>query len=260
MSNPLVPEQRPDKNGVIVTRHVRAGGKPSKSKHPLPLPTPILGSLNASIVDAQMSKLKAFLDSNDVGFFARRKLMKTLKPDALSTLAKHGIGEGEHTLPMSLMNHCVNSKSFSLINDLAAYVDDHGTFSGGFYGEYSPAVYLLGVAKNSRDNGTTPVSYSEAGAEERIRQHAVIESARSLRVDCIVETSGSGNTEYGFPNKRINHPALVDYIRKYPHKAEKVVHLVNERGSETIGSGGRTLDGLVDNFLATATPLSGGAL
>lgn len=207
-----------------------------------------------------MSKLKAFLDSHDVGFFARRKLMKTLRSETLSTLAKHGIGEGEHTLPMSLMNHCVNAKSFSLVNDLAAYIDDYGTFRGGFYGDYSPAVYLLGVAKNSRDNGMTLVSYSEAGAEERIRQHAVIEAARSLRVDCIVETSGSGNTEHGFPNKRINHPALVDYIRKHPHKAEKVVQLVNERGPESIGTGGRTLDGLVDNFLATATPLSGGAL
>lgn len=207
-----------------------------------------------------MSKLKAFLDSNDVGFFARRKLMKTLKPDTLSTLAKHGIGEGEHTLPMPLITHCVNSKSFSLVNDLAAYVDDYGPFRGGFYGYYYPAVYLLGVTRNSRDDGATPIPYSEAGTGERIRQHAVIQAAHSLNVECIVETSGWGNTEYGFPNKRIIQPALVDYIRRNPYKSENVVRLVNERGSEVIGTGGRTLDGLVDNFLETATPLSGGAL
>jgi hypothetical protein len=214
--------------------------------------------MNDSIVDAQMSKLKAFWDSNDVGFFARRKLLKSLRAGTLPTLAKHGIGEGEHTLPMSLMNHCVNSKSFSLLNDLAAYVDDHGAFREGFYGSYAPATYLLGITGNNRDKGA--VHYSEADAEERIRQHAVIESARSLNVECITETSGTAEYENGFPHKRINNQPLAAYIRKNPYKAEKVVRLVNERGVDIVGSGGRALDELLENVSSTVTPLSRGAL
>jgi hypothetical protein len=156
------------------------------------------------------------------------------------------------------MNHCVNAKSFSLLNDLAAYIDDHGAFREGFYGSYAPATYLLGITGNNRDNDAIP--YSEATAAERIRQYAIIESARSLNVEHITETSGTAEYENGFPHKRINNAPLAAYIRKNPYNAEKIVQLVNERGIDIVGFGGRTLDELLDNVSGTATPLSGGVL
>lgn len=41
MSNPLIPQQRADKNGKIVTRHVKADIAPSAGK--LPIPAPVMG-------------------------------------------------------------------------------------------------------------------------------------------------------------------------------------------------------------------------
>lgn len=247
-----------DKNGRLVTKHVRNNSADSgRSSFPPPFHVP--ASLVDETVEAQKDKLSTFCAVSGLGFLATRKILRSLDPKALAILAKHGIGTQGRTLPRNLMEHCKQTKSCDIINDFAAYVDDHGTFSGGsIYEEYSPATYLLGVNEGRADKDY--VHYSKANEEERERQHALIEATRTLDVHYIVESSGWGNRDYGFPQRRIREQRIIDYIRRNPERSQELVAFINERGSDILDQGDAVMDGVLSEIREAATPLSGGAL
>jgi hypothetical protein len=259
MKNPLMPEKRLDKNGRLVTKHVRAGGVTDKTGN-RSFPAPYEDAPKSSIqnvVDQQMALILNAADNQGMGFFGKRKMLKSLDPSTLTTLAKHGVGMNYYLFPTSLVHYSIETQSLSLLNDLAAYADDYGGFDEGFYRGCAPALYLLGLTDGVRDKSI--VTYSKASPEERARQHAVIQAVRTLDAQYIVETSGNGSRENGVPQKKIINPELKEYIRKNPDKVEAVVNLINERGSDILEDE-NVMDGLVESYSATATPLSGGAL
>lgn len=254
-----MPEKRLDKNGRLVTKHVRAGAPDQAGKRPFPAPyADAPKSKIENSVEQQMLHITTTADRQGMGFFAKRKMLKSLDPNTLPTLAKHGVGMNHYLFPESMVHYFIETKSLSLLNDIAAYAEDHGNFNEGYLRECAVGMYLLGLSYGVRDKKTV-ITYSKADPEERARQHAVIQAVRTLNVNQVVETSGHGMNESGVAQKRLVSPELKKYIMKNPDKVETIVSLINDRGIEILDDES-VMDGLVENYSTTATPLSGGAL
>lgn len=261
----LIPTPRTDKNGRTVIRHVRAD-KPNYTGSPA-LPAPALASTSSAhdvlgVVKDTREHIKEFLTDTKLGFFEKRKMMKTLDRDTLTVLAEHGIGGEGDRIPSDLLGLCVRDGKLTFLNDFAAYVDDHGLMDARHgYGHYDTCMYLLGLRGGKATNelmatfGFTP--YSEADTEERAAQHAVIEAARTLNPEHIVVADATNsNTSV----RRLRSYTLVDYIKMHPEKTEEVVRLINDRGISPYEDGLENIEGLMNARDEISAPLAEGAL
>jgi len=263
MRDKLIPERRTDKNGRAVIRHVRAASSSTKSNHvfPPPVTEPKPASVDAkSIAKKQLAHIKGYFVELEVGFWTRRSLLNTLHRDTLTVLAEHGIGGDGDNIPYSLTRHCVVNRSFALLNDMAAYLEDHGaTGNKDGYGNYDTCAYLIGLGGKAHNPhlatfGFSP--YSTASPEERIAQHAVIEATRTLNAEHVVVVE----TDQDVPLWRLRSYALVEYIKANPDKVEALVKLINERGISPYENGLEDIESLMNTREEISTPLADGAL
>lgn len=263
MSN-LTPSQRMDKNGHIVTRHVRSDDYTPNWSREIPAPVAAPRAIDVPTrVKETRNYIKDFLSDTELGFFEKRKMMNTLDSDTLAVLAKHGVGGEGAQIPSDLLGQCVRDGKMTLINDFADYLDDHGVMDTRLgYGHYDTCLYLLGLRGGKGTNdlmadfGFSP--YSEADAEERKAQHAVIEAALTLGgSDHVVTEEGQNSIT---PVKRLRSYALVDYIKENPDKAEEVANLIKERGISSYNNGLIDIEELMDTRDEISDPLAEGAL
>jgi hypothetical protein len=257
-----------DKNGRVVTRHVRVDGPDSGESREFPSPKVIDVSRPGAIDVPGMVKetrkhIKDVISETKLGFFEKRKLMSTLDSDTLAVIAKHGIGGDGDKIPSLLIARCVADGEMKLLNDFADYIDDHGVMKTRHgYGHYDTCLFLLGLrggkcADPSMDDfGFSP--YSEASAEEREAQHAVIEAALTLGgVDHVVYEEAEHSIA---PIRRLRSYALVEYIKENPDKAEEVVKLIKDRGISSLNDGLKNIEELMDARDDISAPLSEGTL
>lgn len=264
MSN-LTPTPRTDKNGRSVIRHVRAD-KPNYTGSrvfPSLAPAPKTNVPDVpGIVKESRGNIKEFLSDMKLGFFQKRKMMKTLDRDTLAVLAEHGMGGKGDQIPSDILAFCVREGRFTLLNDFAAYVEDHGIMDTRHgYGEYDTCLHLIGLGGGKATNelmanfGFSP--YSEAGPDERAIQHAVIEATRTLNSEHVVIADAVNSDT---PVIRLRSYTLVDYIKRHPEKTEEVVRLINDRGISPYEDGLENIEGLMNSRDEISAPLAEGAL
>jgi hypothetical protein len=150
----------------------------------------------------------------------------------------------------------------TLINDFAAYVDEHGIMEHRHgYGHYDTCMYLMGLRGGKATNdlmatfGFSP--YSEADPGERAVQHAVIEAARTINPDHVVVEDALNSMT---PVIRLRSYTLVDYIKTQPEKTEEVVRLINDRGISPYEDGLEDIEDLMNTRDEISAPLAEGAL
>lgn len=233
--NNLMPQQRMDRNGKIVTRHVKSDS--SKSASPT-LPNVYPSESSQAITRVIERKLNESIRDSDAlrkaGFWNRKKLMKTLGADTTRTIAECGgqkHGRHEAAIPHDLLSHCVAKGSFAPLNDLAAYLKDHGTLSSK--STWEPAQYLAGLYQSDTEKpdgsslyGFSP--YSQASAEERLIQHKVIRAAEFLKAPYVVLAHWN-NEASTFPSWRFKNPELVRYMKDHPENIDELVRVMTTR-------------------------------
>lgn len=185
----LTTERRYDKNGKLVTRHVKARVITDFS-----FKQPTLQSFSSSksgsgiegakLIERALQSELGRVRPVVAGFMQRNSIMKTLNRDSLNTIASFVVLD-ETALPMGLIQHCIQDKSFKPFDDIAAYMEDtHGFIAGEHDNMFEVASYLYGLSHeehaNNKDIGVAR-SYAEASALEREQMRAVIESAVILR-------------------------------------------------------------------------------
>jgi hypothetical protein len=177
----------------------------------------------------------------------------------MPVLARHGIHgqEGRAPIPNDFVNYCINNGSFAILNDMAAYIDDHGTFKGDTYDDFEPLTYLIGLQGTFAhlDKTVYLKHYSEADDNQRDAQYALIGATRSL------------NSEYvrfcedmdGMISRRLNSE-LTQYLLENHEKADQIVRVINKRGIAPTGAGLEAIKAIVANGDEIGTTLSEGAL
>lgn len=263
--SPLVPTPRIDRNGRVVTRHMRAEAQGKNERRGFPSPDALL---DADAITTRVKEtrhyIKEFFSDMKLGFFKTRAMMKTLNRDTLKTLARHGVGGEGSQIPSDLLGICVRDGSMTLLNDFADYIEDHGLMNTrNGYGYYDTCLYLLGLRGGKyandllRDFGFAP--YSQADEDERRAQHFVIEAALTLGTGeghVVIDESAHSIT----PVYRIRSYALVDYIKANPEKSEDVVRVIKERGISPYGDGLHDIEELMQTREEISKPLAEGAL
>lgn len=262
----LIPTPRTDKNGRTVIRHVRAANPNYGGSRAFPAPALTSTSSDhdvLGVVKDTREHIKEFLTDMKLGFFEKRRMMKTLDRDTLPVLAEHGIGgERGGRIPSDLLGICIRDGKLTFLNDFAAYVDDHGIMDTRHgYGNYDTCMYLMGLRGGKATNdlmapfGFSP--YSEADSEERDAQHAVIEAARTLNKNHVVTEDALNSMT---PVIRVRSYTLVDYIKAHPEKTEEVVRIINDRGISPYEDGLEDIEGLMNARDEISAPLAEGAL
>jgi hypothetical protein len=253
----LVPEKRVDRNGKLVTRHVRTPKKLT--------PAGLLSNLGGALVpkrhpiETRMASLTTNPRFVAMDRKAKRALLETLHPDTMSLLDKHGIKsyEDEAVIPDEIASYCINTGSFALINDVAAYIEDHGTFWGHTYGGFESVTSLLGMQRqnNHLDESLFLKHYSEVDADERAAQHAVVVATRTISIGHL-----RFSDENEGPISRSINSGLARYIMGNPEKVEQIIKVINTRNINPAGKGLETIKAIVEGEDEIGTTLSQGAL
>lgn len=261
MQKKLVPEKRIDRNGRLVTRYVtRDADFPTPTRF-LPKLAALFGTKQEPLeVEVRMDCIRQNRRFIAMDRKSRKALLDTLHPDTMSILAKHSINsDAWHSpLPEEIVSYCIDKVKFSVLNDVAAYIDDHGTFKGHTYGELEPFAYLLGLQSShiaTLEATFYLKNYSEADAEQRQAQHALIRATRTLNRDYVRFSSESEGPIF----RRLNGD-LSRYIMENHENADKIVRVINARGIMPTGKGLDAIKGIVAAGDEIGTTLSDGAL
>jgi hypothetical protein len=259
MEKELVPEQRVDRNGRVVTRYVRADATPASTRI-IPKLAAMFGTKREPAeVEARIECVKRNPRFKAMDGKSRKTLLATLHPDTMTILARHGInGESGRTpIPNDIVSYCINNGDFAILNDMAAYIDDHGTFKGDTYDDFEPLTYLIGLQGTFThiDKTVYLQHYSEADDDQRSAQHALIGATMSLNSE-YVRFSESMD---GMISRRLNSE-LTQYLLVNHEKADQIVRVINKRGIEPTGKGLEAIKVIVANGDEIGTTLSEGAL
>lgn len=263
----LHPEARPDKNGRIVIRHVRADAQSRRTDIP-PVSLAYEKASHAVTkieVKAHTHRIKDLLIDFQLDFFSRRKLMKTLLPETLPTLVEHGVVHRHQNpqaqIPHELISESVRSGNFNLLNDFAAYLKDGGPLPESphkhMFGKYDPITYLKGLLGNTRSGPNFGFKhYSESSEEERMQQRAVIKATKLANEEHFYALTPSTAMHI----VRLNSKALVERIKSNPDDIEELMSVINDRGIDPHTESLDNIDDLIAARRETATPLIDGAL
>lgn len=177
----LTPEKRMDRNGKLVTRHIKYAKQPEQPKSEFPPVAALFGRRDKfpGMFDEIFKEVTSRLDKAE-----RRDLMNTLHPDTVGALYALGIGHEDSPFNnvdngyRSLIGRCVREGSFTVLNNVAFFAHDDGreiqfAHANGLIG---PVIGLSHYGKT----GEPRVDYTSATDEEIIGARNVLRALRDL--------------------------------------------------------------------------------
>lgn len=224
MSN-LVPEKRLDKNGRLVTKHVKASPGPSSTRSIPSTEGTTARALKAfdairnhrSVISFYLvNEIQRALESNSVSHAAMERLVLTLHPETLGRLDKLNQRSPINGVRKDVIAS-IKERSFVRLNNYAVLRDP----SDGLY--ESEASMLIGGLNMHRDKKNY-LDYSDATEEELAAPRAVIRAAMTLIPQHVTTDAVSAVTK-----KYIFYPLLADLINERPEDVDLIVSFVNER-------------------------------
>jgi hypothetical protein len=260
MSGDLIPEQRVDRNGRVVTRHVRTGATPAPTRLIPKLAAMFGAKREPAEVEARIEWITHSPRFGTLDRSSQKKLLATLHPQTMKTLAKHGITTGGYSevISMDIIGYSIIRRSLVALNDMAEYIDDYGAFRGNTYGDFEPMTYILGLQEGAVthiDRSVYFPRYSRADSDQRAAQHAIIEATRKLNPEYVRFSS----EEDGMITRRLNSE-LTQCLLDNHEKADQIVRVINKRGIDPTGKGLEAIMAIVANGEEIGTTLSEGAL
>lgn len=253
MSN-LIPEQRADKNGVVVTRHVRAANPETKTKNKIPSPVISLDEANrilpfvathhgptAKLVKVQLVNVRKIM--TDAQF---NLLMLSLNTDSLDRIDK-GPAIPEMILKRTI-NSCLKERSFALLNNVAVLTE---AISPDFRNDCGVIIAGLdGVLKR----GAKRTDYSRADEDQLVAARAMIRAIEKLPIPY-------ARTDYTakVPMRFVAPTHLHDLIERRPESVDRIISILSERNLP-VGDANdiAALEEIIDN--STAGSLLDGSL
>lgn len=209
-------------------------------------------------------RIESAINPSPFFYFQRRKLLKTLHPDTLPTLVKHGFDGNAYPIPEKFIRECLRLNSFAYFNDLADYLTDRNNKElphtyNHYTGKWALVTYLKGLVAERNDHHPHSLRfrhYSQASPDERAVQRAIINAAMTIDRKHLERHTD----DYSIAVARLASADLLDYLAANPDRSEEIVALINE------GRSGTTAESLksIDDFLTTrnqiTAPLVDGAL
>lgn len=241
MSN-LVPEQRPDKNGKIVTRHVKVeiGGHTINMPIPAPRPVaqdhPVIDPVGALCGDLSYTIMEATMDFDSLSD----------DPDGENDLAREGIFDHLRTYPAELVTKIddLQVSDAPMFHDLARRIEqreparfisniiNYGRTCGGDWDQKTSFVRSLDYYPELNHSD---VIYAE-GSEEDSKASAVLAVASAIykHADHGVEEAESAMQwephDYDFlPSPVIGSEGLAAYVLENHERGSDIAKIIKER-------------------------------
>lgn len=227
----LSPEKRMDKNGKLVTRHIKYDANQPAPKSMLPSVFGLFGKderypgFTKKLLDDGLSEMR----SSD-----RKKLMSTLNDDTMRALHAAGVGRdneemhNHNSVFKRIIRVCEKEGTFALLNNIAFFSSDEG-----WQEEPHTIASSIGTVKGLiqfQPEGTTRIDYTTASEEELEEGRKMLSVTRAMRwpLGSFVESDFDMNTGEG--DSRIEYQSAVELFRGVDRgKAMEIVEFAKER-------------------------------
>lgn len=245
----LIPERRMDRNGKVVTRHVKASStlKPSMSQVP---------AVSAGDMWKMRSSLANALGISVLGLDERLRQPERLK-SLIGLATRHDLAITKNNALIEYLTEMPSDEDFM---DCVGLLDRHFDAACAALDSSSKnkASYVNGIV-----TGVNVLDLDMTHEQERL----IIEVGCRIWGSELTTNHGYPALNAVFPKRSeeddqrcvgstVMREDLASYLLRHPEKADAVVKVISERGI----SDPQLLDGLIEEFSSAAVPLTEGVL